>query len=201
MIETILLTSFAFGLLVTVISFAAGSFDSGDADLSDGDLGDADAGDVSADGDNGDLGDGSDAGVSWMPPVNLSTISLFAAWFGGIGYLLVHYTAISLAIALVIASAAGLFAAAALSWFIRTVFVGRGRTMRHEPMSGVVAELSAAIREGGVGEIVYLRDGARHSMPARSEDGGPLERGVEVMVVRCDEGIAFVRPLNLLLEE
>jgi len=39
----------------------------------------------------------------------------------------------------------------------------------------------------------FSQAGVRRSSAARSEDGTPLERGVDVIVTRYDKGIAYVR--------
>ena len=62
-------------------------------------------------------------------------------------------------------------------------------------MTGVLAQVSDSIRsDGGIGEILFLQTGARRSSAARSEDGRTIERGTEVVVLRYERGIAYVRP-------
>ena len=58
---------------------------------------------------------------------------------------------------------------------------------------GVVGRVSAPIRAGGIGEIVYEQLGARHSAPASSEDGAAIEKEEEVFVVGYEKGVAYVR--------
>ena len=41
---------------------------------------------------------------------------------------------------------------------------------------------------------MYSQEGTRRSAGARSEAGGAIARGCEVVVTRYDKGIAYVRP-------
>ena len=60
-------------------------------------------------------------------------------------------------------------------------------------MIGVLGRVSCAIRPGGVGEMIFVRDGSRRAVPARSEDWNEIPREEEVVVTRYEKGIAFVR--------
>ena len=68
-------------------------------------------------------------------------------------------------------------------------------------MTGVVARVSGTIRVGGTGEILFSQTGARRSAPARSEDSSTIERGTEVVVMRYEHGIAYVRRWDELAGE
>jgi len=57
----------------------------------------------------------------------------------------------------------------------------------------VIGKLSGGIPKHGVGEILYSQNGSRRSAPVKSDDGTPIERGVEVIVMRYARGIAYVR--------
>jgi hypothetical protein len=61
-------------------------------------------------------------------------------------------------------------------------------------MIGAFGRLSIPIRPGGTGELIYSQQGTRRVTGARSEDGSPIPKGAEVLVVRYERGIAFVRP-------
>jgi hypothetical protein len=66
-------------------------------------------------------------------------------------------------------------------------------------MPGVIAQVSDSIRDnGGIGEIIFSQTGARRSTAARSDDGSPIQRGTEVIVIRYERGIAWVRPFDEL---
>jgi len=60
-------------------------------------------------------------------------------------------------------------------------------------MVGVLGRVCSPIREGGTGEIIYSQAGTRRTCGARSEDGGAINKGEEVMVSRYEKGIAYVR--------
>jgi hypothetical protein len=73
-------------------------------------------------------------------------------------------------------------------------------TSREQPLDpadyeivGVLGRISAPIRKGGVGELIYIRDGARRALSARSEDGQAIGRNEEAVVIRYEKGIAYVR--------
>ena len=61
--------------------------------------------------------------------------------------------------------------------------------------------LSDAIREGGTGEIVYSQEGTRRSAGARSDAGGAIARGCEVVVTRYEKGLAYVREWKDMVTE
>jgi len=77
----------------------------------------------------------------------------------------------------------------------------RELTADETAVEGVVGRVSAPIRQGGIGEVVYEQMGARRSVPARSEDGAPIPKQEEVFVVRYEKGIAYVRRWEEVLEE
>jgi len=60
-------------------------------------------------------------------------------------------------------------------------------------MTGVLGHISVPIRESGTGELIYSQQGTRRSCGARSEDGKAIARGSEVVVLRYEKGIAYVR--------
>jgi len=88
-------------------------------------------------------------------------------------------------------------AGAALIWAILfKLLLPRERVLTPEEteMSGVLAQVSDSIRDGnGIGEIIFSQAGARRATAARSEDGSAIERGAEVIVIRYDRGVAYVR--------
>ena len=61
------------------------------------------------------------------------------------------------------------------------------------PIIGVLGRVSATVPAGGVGEMLYSQNGARRSMPIAGEDGMPIDRGAEVVVLSYSRGIAYVR--------
>ena len=137
-------------------------------------------------------GHGSGADIS---PFNFSTITAFLAWFGGVGYLLTKFSGIWLWLAFVLAIAAGLIGASLVFLFLVKVLLVHDQPLNAADydMVGVLGHLTSSIRQGGTGEMSFSQAGVRRSSAARTEDGTPLERGVDVIVTRYDKGIAYVR--------
>jgi len=126
---------------------------------------------------------------------NPLTLAAFLTWFGGAGYLLVHLRHIWVLAGLALASAAGLVAAGIMFLFVAKVLMGNEKEL--DPldydMIRVLGRVSSSIRSGGTGEIVFAQEGVRKPCAARSETGGPLAKGEEVVVTRYERGVAYVR--------
>jgi membrane protein implicated in regulation of membrane protease activity len=132
---------------------------------------------------------------SWVGTmINPSCLAVYLAWFGGVGYLLTKHSGLAFWLNLAIAIAVGLTGAWFLAAFLRFL---QSREQPLDPadyeMVGVLGRVSSRIRADGVGEVIYVRDGARKPVAARSEDGKQIERGEEVIVTRYEKGIAYVR--------
>jgi hypothetical protein len=133
---------------------------------------------------------------SGISAVNGFTITAFLCWFGGVGYLLHRYSGFVAPIVLLLSVVGGLVGAGLLWAILFKLLLPRERVLASEDteMTGVLANVSDAIRDGsGTGEIIFSQTGARRAAAARSEDGMPIERGVEVVVIRYERGIAYVR--------
>jgi hypothetical protein len=126
---------------------------------------------------------------------NISSLMAFLAWFGGTGYLLTRYTNIWVAGTFVAALAGGLLAAAAVFFFLVRVLLAHERELDPADFdrAGALGKLNVGIRAGGTGEIVFSQGGARQTAGARSEDGSVIPKGTEVIITRCEKGIAYVR--------
>ena len=126
--------------------------------------------------------------------INPSCAAVFLAWFGGVGYLLSRHSGLEFWLNLAIAAVVGLSGAGLLAAFLRFI---QSRDTPLNPadyeMVGVLGRVSSPIRSDGVGEVIYIRDGARKLVPARSDDGQAIRRDEEVVVTRYEKGIAFVR--------
>jgi hypothetical protein len=131
-----------------------------------------------------------------LPFFNFGTVAAFLAWFGGTGYLLQHVYGVWFVVSLGVASVSGIGAAAVVFWFLAKVLMSRESSLdpADYDMVGVLGKLSIPIRSGGTGEIIYSQEGTRRVAGARSEDGGAIAKGAEVIVTRYDKGIAYVRP-------
>lgn len=130
----------------------------------------------------------------WGEFLNMHSLAIFLAWFGGCGFLMTRHSQIGVAVVLLVSVLGGLLSAFAVASFLHFL---QGKERELDPfdydMVGVLGRVSSSIRSGGTGEILYSRDGARASACARSEGGQPIERGVEVVVTRYEKGVAYVR--------
>ncbi len=131
-----------------------------------------------------------------LSAINGFTITAFLCWFGGAGYLLHHFSIFVAPLVLVLAVLSGLAGAALLWAVLFKVLLPRERVLTEEDteMTGVLAHVSDTIRDSNsIGEIIFSQIGARRAAAARSEDGLAIERGAEVVVIRYERGIAYVR--------
>jgi membrane protein implicated in regulation of membrane protease activity len=140
---------------------------------------------------------GHDTGLS---PINGFTLMAFLCWFGGAGYLLRRFSPLWSMGVFALAILSGIAGAAIIFWFLVRVLLPRERVLTAEDteMTGVLARVSSPIREGGTGEIAYSQGGARRAAAARSDAGAGIARDVEVVVLRYERGIAYVRPWSEL---
>jgi membrane protein implicated in regulation of membrane protease activity len=126
--------------------------------------------------------------------LNPSCAAVFLAWFGGAGFLLTRHSGLGFWIDLSIAVLLGGAGAWILAQFLRFL---QARETPLDPsdyeMVGVLGSVSSTIRPGAVGEVIYVRDGARRPLCASSEEGFEIARGEEVIVTRFEKGIAYVR--------
>lgn len=123
-------------------------------------------------------------------------MTAFLCWFGGAGYLLHHYSGFLAPLIFLFALISGLAGAALLWAALFKVLLPHERVLTPEEteMVGVLAQVSNSIRQSnGTGEIIFSQTGARRAAAARSEDGHAIERGAEVVVIRYERGIAYVR--------
>ncbi len=135
-----------------------------------------------------------------LSPLNGFTFMAFLCWFGGTGYLLCRFSPLWGVGVFAVAIISGLAGAAIIFWFLARVLLPRERALTTEDteMTGVLARVSSPIREGGTGEIAYSQGGARRAAAARSDAGAAIARDVEVVVLRYERGIAYVRPWSEL---
>lgn len=141
---------------------------------------------------------GTQGGVSKasVSPVNGFTLAAFLCWFGGCGYLLTRSGIFAFATVIVLSVVTGLAGGAILFWFLVKVLLPHEKelTAADTDILGVLGLVTSPIREDGTGEIQFSQNGSRRFAPARSDAGGMLARGTEVVVMRYQQGIAYVRP-------
>ena len=58
---------------------------------------------------------------------------------------------------------------------------------------GLLGTVCSPIRQNGTGEILFSQAGARRVAGARSEGGAAIDKGVEVVITRYQNGLAYVR--------
>jgi membrane protein implicated in regulation of membrane protease activity len=137
------------------------------------------------------------SGSRGLPAVNGFTFTAFLCWFGGAGYLLHRYSIFIAPLVVLLSVVSGLFGAALLWAILFKVLIPRERVLNSEDteMTGILAKVGDSIRgNGSIGEILFSQTGARRCSAARSDDGRTIERGTEVVVIRYERGIAYVRP-------
>lgn len=146
------------------------------------------------------LGHGHSGGGE-APWFNFATLSVFLTWFGGTGYLLQRYASIWPALAFGVSTLAGIGGASIVFWFLAKFLFGHQKVLDPADfdMIGVLGRLSAPIREGGTGELIFTQDGTRRVAGARADTGVPIPKGTEVVVTRYEKGIAYVRPWDELV--
>jgi hypothetical protein len=128
-------------------------------------------------------------------PFNFSTVTVFLAWFGGVGYLLTKFSGVWLGLALLVSAGAGIVGASVVFLFLTKVLLPDEKPLdpADYDMIGVLGRVTSRIREAGVGEISFSQAGTRRSAAARSDDGSVIEKDSEVIVTRYDKGIVYVR--------
>jgi hypothetical protein len=209
-LATFFLYTFLVGAGLTVVSFLLGMVDiSGLGHVGHGHI------DVGAHGHGGDFGHGGHAGhaghagdvsgahgdtaphahAATVSPVNFQTLVAFMVGFGGVGYQTVQSGWPFWLAVIPVAVAGGVATGWVVFRFMR--FLARGeRPLAPTSYVGLVGRLTVGIRAGGTGELVYSQNGTRMVASARSLDGTPIPKGVDVVVLRYEKGIAYVEPLR-----
>lgn len=126
---------------------------------------------------------------------NFATLTAFLAWFGGAGYLLTRYADVWPLVALLLAVVVGGSGAALVFWFMARVLWAPNENLDPDDYDvvGLLGVVSSPIRAGGTGEVIFSQAGARRGAGARSEDGQAIDKGVEVVITRHQNGLVYVR--------
>jgi len=137
-----------------------------------------------------------------VPYFNFGTATAFLAWFGGAGFLLTRYSSIWVWLALAFAVVTGLAGASLVFWFLAKLnATERPLDPADYDLIGALGRLSSPIRDGGTGEMIFSQQGSRRSIGARSDGGGAIAKGTEVVITRYERGIAYVRRWEELAQE
>jgi membrane protein implicated in regulation of membrane protease activity len=149
-----------------------------------------------------DVGHGHGAETS-VPILNFGTITAFMTWAGGVGYLLTAYSGLVAFVTVIVAVLFGVAGAAVVFLFVSKILVRDQIPMNpadyHLP--GTLGRVTVGIPPGGTGEMVYTQGGGRKTAAARDADGREIGRGTEVVVLRYERGIAYVRPWEQVAHE
>jgi membrane protein implicated in regulation of membrane protease activity len=126
---------------------------------------------------------------------NFATFTAFLAWFGGAGFLLTRYAEVWPLVAFAGAVGVGLAGATLMFAVVAKVLWSPHENLDPDDydLVGQVGVVCSPIRDGGTGEILFSLAGARRVAGARSEDGGAIAKGVEIVIVRYEKGLAYVR--------
>ena len=189
-LDAVLLGCFLFGIVFSLASLALGFADIGHGADHGADVGHADA-------------NGGHGGHSLLELINLSSVLAFLTWFGGVGYLARNGLGWVVPGSLLVGLVGGFLGAAAVGWTIKRVLRDPQSVLdpRDYGLVGVIGRVTSGIRPGGVGEIVYEQAGTRHVSAARAATSEGIARGLEVVVLRIDRGVAVVQPWDDLLAE
>lgn len=130
--------------------------------------------------------------------VNLYGVLIFLLIFGVLGYLLKNFGALPVVLSLLLALIVGLICSGATSVLLARLFLLEAPHMLSRDssrMEGKLAEVSMAVRAGGIGEVIYQGEtGGRHSVGARGSDDEPIPAGTQVVILDYENGIARVEP-------
>jgi hypothetical protein len=128
-------------------------------------------------------------------PYNFATVTAFLAWFGGAGYLLTLYAAVWPLLALALAAIVGCIGAAAVFTVMAKVLWSPDENLDPDDYEivGLLGTVCSPIRQSGTGEILFSQAGTRRVAGARSEGGVAIDKGVEVVITRYQNGLAYVR--------
>ena len=193
-LANLFLGMFLFGLIFTVASLLLGFAQSGDIHMPH--IGGYGGGHI--DSGHGQHGDGADGpGV-----LNMPTIMAFITWLGGVGYLLRGSLGLHAFLVVPLAVVSGVIGGGIMFGLLaKVLWPMMSKPLRDADytLPGTPARVVSAIREGGVGEIVYTKAGSRFTAGARSENGQPIARGTEVVILQYERGMAQVRSVDDLL--
>jgi membrane protein implicated in regulation of membrane protease activity len=200
----IFLGCFLFGFVLSVISLLFGFHHHGHFGGHDGfhaghgghGIGGHGHGHAAGHGDSG--GDEFFRGFHLLRFLNINSIVMFVTWFGAAGYLLLTSGRATMATVFAGAITAGLIGGFIVFLFLYK-FLAKAET-RMDPTEyyfpGTLARVTSPIRAGGTGEIVYVHGGTRKTAGARSDEEAAHRQGDEVMIVRYEKGIAYVRSVG-----
>ena len=166
-----------FGFLILLVMLLAGEFTGGDHEVGGHDVA----------GDHGDTGGG--------PSVFSARIMASFLTAFGVGGLVARYYDLSHPAASGAGVASGIVMSGIVYQFAKILYSQQASSeVRMTALVGRSAEVSVAIREGGVGQITLTFGGERTEHIARSADGGALPLGAEVVITGLRGDSVVVAP-------
>ena len=134
---------------------------------------------------------------AFLASLNLYSILVFLLVFGLLGYLLNNATNLGAVLSIVLALLVGNGCAVSIGLLLTRLFVSNDAqelTSDSSRLEGRLASVSMAIRENGVGEVIFTgAAGGRQSIGARGLDGAAVPVDAEVVIVSYEDGIATVQ--------
>jgi len=133
------------------------------------------------------------------PFFNLPAVAAFAIGFGAAGYPLASRTRLPVWAILLIAIATGALAISGMitllaQWALR----GGSTASASEEIQGELAIVTRDITPSAPGEISYQQSGRELRVRAQALTSKPLAAGVEVVIDRIENGIAFVEEWSVV---
>jgi hypothetical protein len=135
------------------------------------------------------------------PLFNLASFAAFAVGFGLAGYLLTRHTEWPWSARLALALVAG-----GASFALQALLIARwaipGARADHIDqrylLQGTLARVTGDAPADGTGTLVYALDGHEYTLPVRSMDGTALSSGMEVVIDRVEDGVAYAESWALV---
>jgi hypothetical protein len=135
--------------------------------------------------------------------LNLYGLLIFLFVFGLFGYVLHNLTNVGAVASVLIPLLIGVASGIALGNFLTRFFRTSPESLLDSESSrleGHLGKVSMAIREGGVGEVIFTaKGGGRQSISARSADGQPIPDGAEIVILGYQDGVARVQTWDSFL--
>ena len=127
--------------------------------------------------------------------LNFGTIAAFVMWFGGAGSILVRFHGLALLLVVAGAALSGMAGASIIFLFLTKVLARGDKPLDPADyrMIGALGKVSSRVAARGTGEMIFVQQGRRVGLPIRSENGEAIAAGTEVVVMRYEDGIAYVR--------
>jgi membrane protein implicated in regulation of membrane protease activity len=142
---------------------------------------------------DGEVGAG-DGGFSF-PLFSPATLATFCGATGALGLLATFGLHLTGAASVGVAVAGAMLFTYVISYAAWRLLVSSTgtQTLRESDLIGAIAEVLTPIPQDGLGEVVALVRGHRHTAPARTADGAPVPRGGIVSVERVAGVTLIVR--------